>query len=176
MIQKPFKKSTIIRILMFWMLALTDKETTSKLNISPFLELYKYFLSLMDTFVTPSYELSRNCLSIFFFPLHFNTGCDKNFHKKCAYKIPNDCTRYWTETGMTPPTPGGGTPWSGRPLWIDKAIHSRPQVPHTFFVHSFKKPTACQKCKKLVSSHKPALDNLQPILLYVTTRSWKKNS
>ena len=78
-------------------------------------------------------------------------GCDKNYHKKCAYKIPNDCTRYWAEAGLAPPTPGGGATWSGRPLWIDKAIHSRPQVPHTFFVHSFKKPTACQKCKKLVS-------------------------
>ncbi len=78
--------------------------------------------------------------------------------------IPNDCTRFWTETGTTPPTTEGGETWSGRPLWIDKAIHSRPQVPHTFFVQSFKKPTACQKCKKLVSH----LVNIFHDIQYVT--------
>lgn len=77
-------------------------------------------------------------------------GCDKNFHKKCAYKIPNDCTRYWAELGTAPPTPRTRETWSGRPLWIDKAIQARPQVPHTLFVHSFKKPTACHHCKKLI--------------------------
>ena len=94
-------------------------------------------------------------------------GCDKNFHKKCAYKIPNDCTRYWAELGTAPPTPGSKETWSGRPVWIDKAISSRPQVPHTFFVHSFKKPTACQKCKKLVSFCSQL--NLYAIILICTS-------
>ncbi|XP_011410345.2 PREDICTED: serine/threonine-protein kinase D3-like, partial [Amphimedon queenslandica] len=99
-------------------------------------------------------------------------GCDKNFHKGCAFKLPNDCTRHW---GDNPPSsstsslqriPKGSSSlprssssnrlrerketWSGRPLWIDKALHNRPQVPHTFFIQSFKKPTACHHCKKLI--------------------------
>ncbi|KAL5463755.1 hypothetical protein EMCRGX_G032685 [Ephydatia muelleri] len=64
-------------------------------------------------------------------------GCEQNFHKKCAYRVPNNCASVQTT-------------WSGRPLWIDRALLSRPQVPHTFFVHSFKKPTVCHHCKKLI--------------------------
>lgn len=78
-------------------------------------------------------------------------GCDKNFHKRCAYKIPNNCTRLKTADGIS--SVMGSRPseaWSGRPLWIDRTLKSRPQVPHTFFVHSFKKPTVCHYCKKLL--------------------------
>lgn len=85
----------------------------------------------------------------YYFVTNSSSGCDKNFHKGCAFKIPNNCTRFSSEN--TPSTPHRRESWSGRPLWIDRALHSRPHVPHTFFVHSFKKPTACHHCKKLVS-------------------------
>ncbi|CAI8049417.1 Serine/threonine-protein kinase D3 [Geodia barretti] len=79
-------------------------------------------------------------------------GCDKNFHKKCAYHIPNNCTRLRTAEGMansvTPRPPQ--QVWSGRPLWIDRTLKARPQVPHTFFSLTCKKPTACSHCKKML--------------------------
>ncbi|CAJ0582176.1 unnamed protein product, partial [Mesorhabditis spiculigera] len=40
--------------------------------------------------------------------------------------------------------------WSGRPLWMEVAEATRVKVPHTFQVHSYKKPTVCQFCKKLL--------------------------
>lgn len=80
-------------------------------------------------------------------------GCDKNYHKKCAYKIPNNCTRLKDAAAegicnMAQPRPK--EVWSGRPLWIDKTLKGRRQVPHTLFVHSVKKPTQCHYCKKLL--------------------------
>ncbi len=82
-------------------------------------------------------------------------GCDKNYHKKCAYKVPNNCTRLKESDGVSVPPQLYLNPqevWSGRPLWIDRTLKSRQQVPHTFFVHTFKKPTQCYHCKKLVST------------------------
>lgn len=81
-------------------------------------------------------------------------GCDKNFHKKCAYKIPNNCTRLKSANSIccSSTLPRPQEVWSGRPLWIDRTLRSRQCVPHTFFVHNFKKPTQCHYCKKLVSS------------------------
>ena len=80
-------------------------------------------------------------------------GCDKNYHKKCAYRIPNNCTRLKNADGVSnPPLLINSTEvWSGRPLWIDRTLKSRPQVPHTFFVHTIKKPAQCFHCKKTVS-------------------------
>ncbi|EGT43942.1 hypothetical protein CAEBREN_25230 [Caenorhabditis brenneri] len=42
--------------------------------------------------------------------------------------------------------------WSGRPLWMEiaEATRVKIQVPHTFQVHSYKLPTVCQHCKKLL--------------------------
>ncbi|CAI2352664.1 unnamed protein product [Caenorhabditis sp. 36 PRJEB53466] len=40
--------------------------------------------------------------------------------------------------------------WSGRPLWMEIAEATRVKVPHTFQVHSYKRPTVCQHCKKLL--------------------------
>ncbi|UMM37626.1 hypothetical protein L5515_009343 [Caenorhabditis briggsae] len=40
--------------------------------------------------------------------------------------------------------------WSGRPLWMEIAEATRVKVPHTFQVHSYKLPTVCQHCKKLL--------------------------
>ncbi len=84
------------------------------------------------------------------------SGCDKNYHKKCAYKVPNNCTRLKERDGVSVPPnllvhPRTQEVWSGRPLWIDRTLKSRQQVPHTLFVHTFKKPTQCHHCKKLVS-------------------------
>ena len=82
-------------------------------------------------------------------------GCDKNYHKKCAYKVPNNCTRLKVTDGISNPPILGPNPkevWSGRPLWIDKTLKSRQQVPHTFFVASYKNLTQCHHCKKVVST------------------------
>ncbi|KHN76887.1 Serine/threonine-protein kinase dkf-2, partial [Toxocara canis] len=40
--------------------------------------------------------------------------------------------------------------WSGRPLWMEVAEATRVKVPHTFQVHSYKRPTVCQICKRLL--------------------------
>ncbi|XP_077994522.1 serine/threonine-protein kinase D3-like [Glandiceps talaboti] len=103
-------------------------------------------------------------------------GCGGNFHKRCAYKIPNNCSfarrrRSSTSfTSSTLPWPCDGshvfednhiksdslsrdkrsTSWSGRPIWVEKAVASRIKVPHTFAIHSYTKPTICQLCKKLL--------------------------
>lgn len=110
-------------------------------------------------------------------------GCGGNYHKKCAYKIPNNCSdsrhRANTHVNNTShpntlprPTSQVGDPlllqqsnsltdslpslkdrratWGGRPVWIEPALSGRIQVPHTFAIHSYKKPTVCQICKRLL--------------------------
>jgi len=116
-------------------------------------------------------------------------GCGGNYHKKCAYKIPNNCSdsRHRASTNIsginsiphshTLPRPSsqiGGlgdslllqqsnslsdsipslkdrrATWGGRPVWIEPALSGRIQVPHTFAIHSYKKPTVCQICKRLL--------------------------
>lgn len=39
---------------------------------------------------------------------------------------------------------------SGRPAWVEKELADRIRVPHTFVIHSYKLPTVCQHCKKLL--------------------------
>ena len=39
---------------------------------------------------------------------------------------------------------------TGRPAWVERELATRIRVPHTFLVHSYKKPTLCQHCKKLL--------------------------
>ena len=118
-------------------------------------------------------------------------GCGGNYHKKCAYKIPNNCSDSkhrastaglnialhantlprpasqvggWNDTSFLiqqsnsfydsiPSSKERRATWSGRPIWIDRALSGRIQVPHTFAVHSYKRPTVCQICKRLVSRH-----------------------
>jgi len=86
------------------------------------------------------------------------SGCEKSYHKKCAYRIPNNCTRLKNADGVSnPPLLINPTEvWSGRPLWIDRTLKSRPQVPHTFFLHTVKKPVQCFHCKKTVRLGRPA--------------------
>ncbi|XP_075262638.1 serine/threonine-protein kinase D3-like isoform X2 [Convolutriloba macropyga] len=47
---------------------------------------------------------------------------------------------------------GGGTNswYQCRPLWIDRAMQDIIKVPHTFIVRTYKTPTICQYCKKLL--------------------------
>lgn len=125
-------------------------------------------------------------------------GCGLNYHKRCVYKIPNNCThgrRRRSSTYLIPLSPTGdpvqrttssgslisdiknsnllGTSpvrerrqmststsivsssssqsnVSGRPAWVEKELADRIRVPHTFVVHSYKLPTVCQYCKKLL--------------------------
>lgn len=158
-------------------------------------------------------------------------GCGLSFHKRCAYKIPNNCShnrlhgnhhRRRSSThnltlnvggqgGSTcaSPTPSGNTtPTSdhhlqrttssgaslsvtpasstltnttsnessgyllstspthlkekdrrassgssvmGRPAWVERELATRIRIPHTFQVHSYKVPTVCHFCKKLLT-------------------------
>ncbi|GIY57510.1 hypothetical protein CEXT_208101 [Caerostris extrusa] len=107
-------------------------------------------------------------------------GCGLNFHKRCAYKIPNNCThtrRRRSATSLYPRSPteslghttssaasfddtmlGGSSPSRarspslnmGRPVWVERELAGRIRVPHTFVVHSYTRPTVCQHCKKLL--------------------------
>ncbi|XP_065320983.1 serine/threonine-protein kinase D1-like isoform X1 [Gordionus sp. m RMFG-2023] len=41
-------------------------------------------------------------------------------------------------------------PYMGRPFWMEREIANRIKIPHTLMIHSYKIPTICQKCKKLL--------------------------
>ncbi|XP_007563644.1 protein kinase D4 [Poecilia formosa] len=102
-------------------------------------------------------------------------GCGLDFHKRCAFLLPNDCSRIRrqvsTSFSLFPPrrprthslsSQAGGSleeislskpssrppSWNEPPVWLgDK---SQPQVPHTFHIHSYTKPTVCQHCHRLL--------------------------
>ncbi|XP_072887349.1 serine/threonine-protein kinase D3-like [Hemitrygon akajei] len=76
-------------------------------------------------------------------------GCGLDFHKRCAFKIPNNCTRGLQEAargGMG----GGRKPPAGRPLWMERREGLGVQVPHTFHIHTYTRPTVCQQCRLLL--------------------------
>lgn len=106
-------------------------------------------------------------------------GCGLNYHKRCAFKIPNNCSgvRKRRLSNVSLPGPGLSVPrtlqtecaalpaeeshvhqepskripsWSGRPIWMEKMVLCRVKVPHTFAVHSYARPTVCQYCKRLL--------------------------
>ncbi|XP_077869639.1 serine/threonine-protein kinase D3 [Saccoglossus kowalevskii] len=101
-------------------------------------------------------------------------GCGGNYHKRCAYKIPNNCSlarrhrSSFTSSTLPWQTDSShvieenhiksdalsrdkrSTSWSGRPIWVEKAVAGRIKVPHTFAIHSYTKPTVCMSCKKLL--------------------------
>uniref|UniRef100_A0A8C9UY21 Serine/threonine-protein kinase n=1 Tax=Scleropages formosus TaxID=113540 RepID=A0A8C9UY21_SCLFO len=105
-------------------------------------------------------------------------GCGLNYHKRCAFKIPNNCTgvRKRRLSNVSLPGPSQVAPrpipvdhavpaveershqeagkripsWSGRPIWMEKMVLGRVKVPHTFAVHSYTRPTICQYCKRLL--------------------------
>uniref|UniRef100_A0AAR2LCC8 Serine/threonine-protein kinase n=1 Tax=Pygocentrus nattereri TaxID=42514 RepID=A0AAR2LCC8_PYGNA len=94
-------------------------------------------------------------------------GCGLNYHKRCAFKIPNNCSGIRKRrlsnvslTGLTNtrsvsevrlhPCPSWPGSYIGRPIELDKILLSKVKVPHTFVIHSYTRPTVCQHCKKLL--------------------------
>ncbi|XP_030627043.1 serine/threonine-protein kinase D3-like isoform X1 [Chanos chanos] len=106
-------------------------------------------------------------------------GCGLNYHKRCAFKIPNNCSgvRKRRLSNASLPGPSLSIPrpapieaavaspeeqrplldagkripsWSGRPIWMEKMVLGRVKVPHTFNVHTYTRPTICQYCKRLL--------------------------
>uniref|UniRef100_A0A8C7XAM6 protein kinase C n=1 Tax=Oryzias sinensis TaxID=183150 RepID=A0A8C7XAM6_9TELE len=95
-------------------------------------------------------------------------GCGLNYHKRCAFKIPNNCTgvRKRRLSNVSLPGPSLSVPsilkthrtfsqhsksgWNGRPIWMDKMEKTRVKVPHTFAIHTYTRPTICQYCKRLL--------------------------
>ena len=123
-------------------------------------------------------------------------GCGGNFHKRCAFKIPNNCkgvrgdnnneplmpsmssvtrdsvrriSEQWsigdmslasdtTTTSSDSPQKERRATWAGgnsgpggvggRPF-LDP-VFSRLEIPHTFMIHSYKRPTVCHVCKRLL--------------------------
>ncbi|KAJ3613039.1 hypothetical protein NHX12_019295 [Muraenolepis orangiensis] len=106
--------------------------------------------------------------------------CGLNYHKRCAFKIPNNCTgvrkRRLSNVSLPGPSPSASRPppadntvvvleeqqqshqeagkrilsWSGRPIWMEKMVLGRVKVPHTLAVHTYTRPTICQYCKRLL--------------------------
>uniref|UniRef100_A0A3B4WWG9 non-specific serine/threonine protein kinase n=1 Tax=Seriola lalandi dorsalis TaxID=1841481 RepID=A0A3B4WWG9_SERLL len=106
-------------------------------------------------------------------------GCGLDFHKRCAFQLPNDCSRarrqVSTSLSLFPPrrprvhslsNQAGGSleeismskpssrppSWAEPPVWMGVGCgdKSRAQVPHTFHIHSYTKPTVCQYCHRLL--------------------------
>uniref|UniRef100_A0A8C3ARD9 Serine/threonine-protein kinase n=1 Tax=Cyclopterus lumpus TaxID=8103 RepID=A0A8C3ARD9_CYCLU len=99
-------------------------------------------------------------------------GCGLNYHKRCAFKIPNNCSgvrrRRSSNVSLTGLVnlgrplsnqldyfPGrerrsSSQSYIGRPIELDKIFLSKVKVPHTFLIHSYTRPTVCQHCKKLL--------------------------
>uniref|UniRef100_A0A4W3K7M8 Serine/threonine-protein kinase n=1 Tax=Callorhinchus milii TaxID=7868 RepID=A0A4W3K7M8_CALMI len=103
-------------------------------------------------------------------------GCGLNYHKRCAFKIPNNCSGVRKRRLSNVSLPGLSIPrpvpldhspvvteerchqetskripsWSGRPIWMEKMVLGRVKVPHTFVIHSYTRPTICQFCKRLL--------------------------
>uniref|UniRef100_A0A8C2IZ29 protein kinase C n=1 Tax=Cyprinus carpio TaxID=7962 RepID=A0A8C2IZ29_CYPCA len=92
-------------------------------------------------------------------------GCGLNDHKRCAFKIPNNCSGIRKQrlsnvslTGLpntrsvsAEPSPStSDESYIGRPIELDKILLSKVKVPHTFVIHSYTRPTVCQHCKKLL--------------------------
>uniref|UniRef100_A0A3B5M606 Serine/threonine-protein kinase n=1 Tax=Xiphophorus couchianus TaxID=32473 RepID=A0A3B5M606_9TELE len=107
-------------------------------------------------------------------------GCGLNYHKRCAFSIPNNCSGarkrrlsttslsssqslrlstsesvYSVGTASTfyifPRTPSEARRfYTGRPVHLDKILMTKVKVPHTFAIHSYTRPTVCQYCKRLL--------------------------
>ncbi|XP_061610058.1 serine/threonine-protein kinase D3-like isoform X2 [Phyllopteryx taeniolatus] len=100
-------------------------------------------------------------------------GCGLNFHKRCALKIPNNCSgvrkRRSSNVSLSsgPASlarpPFGDFPkrnsslqdeqresLSSHPAWMEKMLPGRVKLPHTFSVHTYTRPTVCQHCKCLL--------------------------
>ncbi|XP_062416747.1 protein kinase D4 isoform X2 [Pungitius pungitius] len=106
-------------------------------------------------------------------------GCGLDFHKRCAFLLTNDCSRarrqVSTSLSLFPPrrprthslsNQAGGSleeismskpssrpvSWAEPPVWLGIGCGDLggAQVPHTFHIHSYTKPTVCQHCHRLL--------------------------
>ncbi|KAL4007036.1 pappalysin-2 [Sarotherodon galilaeus] len=87
-------------------------------------------------------------------------GCGLDFHKRCALQLPSNCNRarrqVSTSFSLFPPrrprTHSLPPSWAEAPVWLGVGYSdwSRAQVPHTFHIHSYTKPTVCQYCHRLL--------------------------
>ncbi|KAM9827413.1 protein kinase D4 [Neosynchiropus ocellatus] len=102
-------------------------------------------------------------------------GCGLDFHKRCAYRLVNDCSRARRQVGasvslfqprhvqtrllsnhrggsleeISKSKPSSRPPsWAEPPEWLP--VGDKAQVPHTFHIHSYTKPTVCQHCHRLL--------------------------
>jgi len=71
--------------------------------------------------------------------------CKLHFHKKCAHAPRNECAR-WNGAADTSNVTGGD---AGLEL-ESQSSSARYQLPHTLYVHSYKTPTVCKVCDKLL--------------------------
>ncbi|XP_065661834.1 serine/threonine-protein kinase D3 isoform X3 [Hydra vulgaris] len=101
-------------------------------------------------------------------------GCNGNFHKKCAFKIPNNCSgvrvsvngssmpRQLSEQWSSSSTESANSAflsltvkerrntWSVPSKAESERLITKLEIPHTFVIHSYKKPTLCHVCRKLL--------------------------
>lgn len=86
-------------------------------------------------------------------------GCGLNFHKRCAYKIPNNCTyarRRRTSMQAMPRSPSDSLNSLHNQSSLEgdapvvREMTSLAVVPHSFALHSYTTPTICHYCKKLL--------------------------
>ncbi|CAB1345443.1 unnamed protein product [Coregonus sp. 'balchen'] len=81
-------------------------------------------------------------------------GCGLDFHKRCALKLPSDCSRARRRISMSKPRSRPPS-WADHPVWLGVSqgkgdVTGRARVPHTFHIHSYTKPTVCQHCYHLL--------------------------
>lgn len=104
-------------------------------------------------------------------------GCSLNFHKRCVVKIPNNCSSGYkhrrsstlhvphsTDTGSNSSIasddsnyasslstkPGSRSPSLTSRSDNNLASHTHVNIPHTFNLHTYTRPTLCGICKKLL--------------------------
>ncbi|CAL8325805.1 unnamed protein product [Lota lota] len=106
-------------------------------------------------------------------------GCGLDFHKRCAFQLPNDCRhtkRYiaaslslfppWRPRAPSLSSQTGGSleeislskptsrpaSWVEPPVWLGVGYSDavKTRVPHTFHIHSYTKPTVCRYCHRLL--------------------------
>ncbi|KAF8793614.1 Serine/threonine-protein kinase D3 like protein [Argiope bruennichi] len=105
-------------------------------------------------------------------------GCGLSFHKRCVYKIPNNCTHARRRRSSTympipnqtdqvgvslsipnmtmfqPPSPNRNRKSPslppGKMPCTEKLSTGKIKVPHRFEIHSYTRPTVCCYCKKLL--------------------------
>lgn len=102
-------------------------------------------------------------------------GCRLNFHKRCAHLIPNNCSRVrYSQSSMASSNPdpevgaveeetvlaaaaSGSTKkrsserWpTGRPAWLERELAGSASGPHAFEARSYRLPTMCLHCKRLL--------------------------